>query len=73
MLYGRMLDIWPIIEHSQVSFVNFTSKHVYMIFFRCNGCLVIINEQNEWSSSKNTSHRLENVLSGTTALTSHHT
>ena len=34
VLYGGMLDIWPIIEHSQVSFVNFTRKHVHMIFFR---------------------------------------
>ena len=34
VLYGRMLGIWPIIEHYQISFNKFARKHVYIIFFR---------------------------------------
>ena len=46
VLYGRMLGIWAIIEHYQISFVKFARKHSYIIFFRWIACLVIINEQN---------------------------
>ena len=63
-----MLGIWAIIEHYQISFVKFARKHVYIIFFCWIGCLVIINEHNYWSSSNKTSHRRENVFSGTMAL-----
>ena len=33
VLYGRMLGIWPINEHYQISFIKFARKHVYIIFF----------------------------------------
>ena len=63
-----MLGIWAIIKHYQISFVKFARKHSYIIFFRWIACLVIINEQNYWSSSNKTSHRRENVFPGTMAL-----
>ena len=34
VLYGRILGLWAIIEHYQISFVKFARKHVYIIFFR---------------------------------------
>ena len=68
VLYGWMLGIWPINEHYQISFIKFARKHVYIIFFRWIGCLVIINRQNKWSCSNKTPHRRGNVFSGTMAL-----
>ena len=34
LCYRRMLGIWAIIEHYQISLVKFARKHVYIIFFR---------------------------------------
>ena len=34
VLYRRMLGVWAIIDHYQISFVKFARKHVYIIFFR---------------------------------------
>ena len=33
VLYRRMLGVWAIIDHYQISFVKFARKHVYIFFF----------------------------------------